>query len=260
MRRKFNSYFLRSAVTNMYYVPMILMKMKNWLSFLLNNIGLKETAERYAFRNGVVLQTSSGVDASTIHVVFFKKDYGAIPSNSTIIDIGANIGTYSVFAASSFRNNVIYAYEPMPDNYSLLKENIKDNAMQDQVHTFNKGVAGENGVEKLYIADGSPYHSIFPSKDDNQYFEMSCCTLKDIFIENHIDRCDLLKIDCEGAEFEIFYNTPKKYLEKINSIRMEYHNRNNENYNIESLKTFLKEHGFKMVYQNTNALIAWFAK
>ena len=82
----------------------------------------------------------------------------------------------------------------------------------------------------------------------------------DIFDENGLERCNLLKIDCEGAEYDIFYNTPAEYFDRIDRIRMEYHNRTIPEYNIKDLTRFLKKMRFEMVHKDRNALIAWFDK
>ena len=63
-----------------------------------------------------------------------------------------------------------------------------------------------------------------------------------------------MKIDCEGAEYEILYNTPKEYLDKINSITMEYH----ENGDIQELRRFLKKANFNVsVDKIAELLYAW---
>ena len=58
---------------------------------------------------------------------------------------------------------------------------------------------------------------------------------------------DILKIDCEGAEFEILYNLPQEYFKRIEKIRLEYHNHlSDKKNNSEYLMEFLKKNGFKV--------------
>ena len=258
MRRKIQNFFTKSALESLRHLPNAMFRIKNWLPFVLNYAGFRDTAENYVFRGNGIINTVSGVDASSIYVVYFKKDYGTVYDKDIIIDIGANIGVFSLYAAGQSPGAIIYAYEPNLSNYRILKKNISKNALQSRILAHNIGVAAEKGIKKLFIADSSPYHSIYQTSEQQHFIEMSCCSLKDIFDENTLERCNLLKIDCEGAEFEILYNTPKEYFEKIDCIRMEYHNRDLSGYNIGDLTHFLKKRHFQMVHKDTNALIAWF--
>lgn len=240
------------------YLPIIIFKIKNWPVFLLNYVGFRNTDAEYIFRNGIRIKTADSISAVTIAVIFIKKDYGEIPNNSVIIDIGANIGVFSIFSAG--KNNIVYSYEPMSDNFRLLDENIKLNKLENRVFAFNLGIAAKREKRKLYLGK-SPFHSFLPAAsspfnvlysdgertNEQSFLEINCISLKDIFDENKISECDILKIDCEGAEYEILYNLSDSYFKRIKEIRMEYHNHLNQyKNNGEYLKSFLTDRGFSV--------------
>jgi len=135
-------------------------------------------------------------------------------------------------------------------NFNLLLENIRLNNFEKNIFPFRKGVSGKEGERNLYL-ELSPFHSLYPkfSNDrDENTIKVHCIPLKKIFDENKIESCDILKLDCEGAEFEILYNTPDEYFKKIREIRLEHHNQTiNKNYNIKTLLTFLRTKLFMIV-------------
>lgn len=245
MRRKIKELISLKVIRHLLYIPSIIFKIENWYSFLLNYVGFKNEANTYKFRNSIEIKTNEGVDASTIAVIFIKKDYGKIKNNSTIIDIGANIGVFSVYATALSKNTKVYAYEPMPKSFKLLLDNIQINNLEKAIIPFKLGITSHKETRKLFLASSSPFHSIYSDKN-GKYLEIDCIALKDIFDKNKIKYCDVLKIDSEGAEFEILYNTPQEYFSKIKEIRLEYHNQKKENYNIKSLIKFLENNGFKV--------------
>lgn len=259
MRRKINELISLNTISYFRYLPFIIFKIKNWPSFLLNYTGLKTKPFTYILRNGTKIKIKDSLSATTIAVIFIKKDYGNVDDNSVIIDIGANIGVYSIFAAQS-KNTIVYAYEPMSNNFNLLRENIKFNKLEKNIFPFDLAIGARKGKRRLYLG-ASPFHSFYPINEtpfnssyedyskykDQKYIEVNCISLKDVFEENKIDRCDILKMDCEGAEFEILYNLPDEYFKKIKEIRLEYHNhsvskKNNSSYLIK----FLEQKGFKV--------------
>jgi FkbM family methyltransferase len=263
MTRKLSEILSLNAIKHIAYIPEIVAKVKNWYAFMMNYIGFRNIGNLYEFRNGLKIKTNEGVDTATIIVVFFKHDYGIIEDNSTIIDIGGNIGSFSLYAASSAKNTKVFVYEPLPKTYDLLSENIKINNFEGKISAFNFGVGATKEKRKLFLTGGSPFNTLYSDKPDDNFIEINLMSLEDIFVENNIEMCDVLKCDCEGAEYEIFYNAPDIYLNKIKEIRFEYHNLNDDSYNIDGLTDFLVGKGFKRtVFRSDTNLSgnAWFKR
>ena len=102
----------------------------------------------YTLRNGIELETRETVDTATIGVVFLRREYGPIGSNWTVIDVGANIGVFTLYAAAT--GGRVYAYEPMPENYELLLRNLKRNNKLGPVQPFPFGVASRRERRDLF--------------------------------------------------------------------------------------------------------------
>src|SRR5262245_3242896 len=104
--------------------PLAARKVKTWPRFMFNYaLGIVPGAP-YSFRNRARLQIGRGVDHVPIIEIFLREEYGAVTHDAVVVDVGANIGAYSVYAAMSARGVKVYAYEPMPAFYRLLQENI----------------------------------------------------------------------------------------------------------------------------------------
>lgn len=157
-----------------------------------------------------------------------------LEDGDVVIDIGSHIGAFPVLLSALKLKLGVYCYEPIPENYRLLFKNLEDNDLQDFGYCWEKAVVGKsNGKVKLYYGDdsfnglahkfiGSPAFNP-PPDFKRDFIEAETITLEQIFKENKIAGCKLLKIDCEGFEFEIFENTPKEILEKIDYIVGERH-------------------------------------
>lgn len=263
MKREIKNIISITALKHLCYLPIIIFKVKNWYSFLLNYVGFRNEANIYKLRNGICIKTNEGIDVATIAVIFIKKDYGRIKDNSIVIDVGANIGVFSIYAVSTSKNTKVYSYEPMMGNYNLLAENIELNKLDKKILPFQLGVGSKKEKRRLFLAGGSPFHSLYSTEENTEFLDINVISLKNIFDENHIECCDILKSDCEGAEFEMFYNTPDEYFEKIKEIRLEYHNQKNEDYNVKSLIKFFENKGFLLTIfreYNHDSGNAWFKR
>ena len=131
-----------------------------------------------------------------------------LPENAVILDIGANIGSHSVYWALEKNAKKIYAYEPLESTYKILKRNIKLNHLDKKIKAFKYGLYSTNSkasVDNFHLANiGNT--SFVPSVNGN--FELK--KLDSIRISEKID---LIKIDVEGAEVEVLIgakNTIKK--------------------------------------------------
>jgi hypothetical protein len=93
-------------------------------------------------------------------------------------------------------------------------------------------------------------HSMYVSNDnatDRESAKVPMISLDQLFKQNHIEHCDLLKIDVEGAEYVILYGTSDETYAKIDRIHGEYHNvGDEEKFKIESLAKFLRKKGFEV--------------
>src|SRR6185436_3454896 len=110
MKKKVTISNLLKIIVYLRFLPGIIVSIKNWPSFVLYYIGIKDGKFECIFRSGTSIIMNDNIGAATIAVIFIKKDYGDVPANSIIIDIGANIGAYAIFAAK--KGNKVYAFEP----------------------------------------------------------------------------------------------------------------------------------------------------
>ena len=200
---------------------------KNWHTFALDHFGILKNRELvYKLRNNITFKArAGGSDAGIINEVWLWKVYtpvgDEIREGDIVVDIGAHIGAFSIFAATCARGVRVYSYEPFPQNFDLLNHNIALNQLEN-IEPFPVAVAGENGKRRLAVDTRNGVAStLLPSKQD--HIEVNCVTLGDIFEARNIETCGFLKMDCEGAEYEILFNTQEEYFSRIRRISMEYH-------------------------------------
>lgn len=143
-----------------------------------------------------------------------------VKDNYVIIDIGAHIGCFSIACAKKAKHSKIYLYEPHPENFKFLKRNLKINKIDD-AHPFNYAVLNKKGKSKLFFGEFSYSHSLYMKSES--YVFVKTVSLKDIFDDNKINKCDYLKIDAEGSECDIICSLPAEYFSRINIIVFEYH-------------------------------------
>jgi FkbM family methyltransferase len=103
----------------------------------------------------------------------------------------------------------IYAFEPLTDNYNLLIENIKLNNLKNII-LIKKAVCNINGKRKLFAYKKDSVGPSFHKHLDGHPFTVDCITLNDLIKSEKLKKIDLIKLDCEGSEYEIIYNFLKK--------------------------------------------------
>ncbi len=134
----------------------------------------------------------------------FKEIVG---SGMTVADLGANIGYYALLAAKCVGpNGRVYAFEPAPDNYRLLVENIRLNQYGSYVIPVKKAVGASSGEVELFLSpdnrgDHRTYHgNIFSHDSSRQHIRVPSISLDDFFSDEAI-RLDVIKMDIQGYEF-----------------------------------------------------------
>lgn len=169
------------------------------------------------------------------------------PKNSVIIDIGANVGIFSLYMAFRFATPRIFAFEPIPTNFEQLRINAELNKAYSKIVCHQKAVSDQSGEITLSYQhdEGFTVMASMLNAHTQQSIKVCSSTLREILDENNITHCDLLKLDCEGAEYGILYGCPQNYLSRISHIAMEVHRGEGPEQNIEAMQSFLNKHGFK---------------
>ena len=129
-----------------------------------------------------------------------------VKNGDIVLDIGANIGYYTlIFAKLVGSNGKIFAFEPEPFNYDLLQKNIKINNYENII-TEQKAVGNENGVIKLYLSKiRTGMHRIYKSKyTNNEFVNVDIVKLDDYFKDSKFfNKINFIKMDVEGSEFGV---------------------------------------------------------
>ena len=139
-----------------------------------------------------------------------------------IIDVGANTGLFILRMKQLYPKCRIAGYEPLPSNYSQLKKSIELSGLED-VEIFMKGVGSTPRIEKLYIHPKNiGGHSIFQSQaESRKYINVDLIDVEGLLRSMNGKTCNLLKLDCEGAEFEIIRSIREDMAARIENILFE---------------------------------------
>lgn len=232
---------------------------KSPIEFIWNYIFIKcPKNKKVYFRNGIIINLSDNPeDIVTVFIVFIKKEYGNIAKDSTILDLGANIGTFSVYASIAGAKK-IHAYEPNTEAYDLLCKNIELNNLLNIVIPHKKAISSISYTQVKFPAEASPQNKIIEGDECEEYELVNTINLKDIVGENNLDIVDLLKLDCQGIEYDIINNIDLETISRICSIKMEYHNAKED-----KIITKLESLGFNLDYKNKESSLMgnlWFSK
>jgi FkbM family methyltransferase len=123
---------------------------------------------------------------------------------SVFVDVGANIGYFTVLAASIVgEGGKVFAFEPDPDNIRLLRTSVELNKFQSQVESVEAGLSNTAMAGQLYLSeDNLGDHQIFPGEDGRDSLPITLCNGSD-YLRPCLTKLDLLKVDTQGSEFQV---------------------------------------------------------
>ncbi|MCX4904334.1 non-ribosomal peptide synthetase [Streptomyces sp. NBC_00878] len=225
--------------------------------------------------------------------IFTREEYLrggiTIDNGDTVVDVGANIGLFTLFASNRNPDGRLYAFEPMPPLHDSLRRNVELHGLnatlfdcglgaksQEETFTFyphNTVVSSRattapeaHDLVRAYLrnkakpADGvrpgaaeeELIDEVVESRLDSRTFTCRVRTFSEIIEQEAIDRIDLMKIDVEGAEHEVLKGIRPEHWPRIRQLAIELHDVDGRLAEVEAL---LKDHGFEVVYEQDSGLL-----
>jgi len=249
------------------------------------------TRARYVLPNGLEIAHLNQYETDYVYKEIFEDQcylrHGIrLHDGDTVVDIGANIGLFSLFVMSRCENSTIYACEPAPEVYDLLKANC--DAYGSNVRALNVGVSDKRKTATFTFYEKSSVFSGFHSDETEdreaiqavvrnmlnesiqdesveeyvneltadrlrrKTYESQLTSLSDIIRENRIDKIDLLKIDAEKSELDIVNGIEDRDWPKIKQIVLEIHDPTREA--IKRIEHMLVEKGYRCAVEQETLL------
>lgn len=228
-----------------FYVPRICRLWTNWPEYLCNYVLRRRRPTQYQMRSGLRVMDATGTLPGTLAEVFVRRRYGAVARFRTIVDIGANVGSFALYAAQDSPAARIFCYEPEDRNYQLLRHNLRINGLDGRVAAFPYAVGSSAGPRTLAVGL-SQLHAFADLREGPGRQVVPCTTLRDIRAEHRLDTLDLLKMNCEGAEYEILGACSSGDYDGLLNIRLEYHNLDRAGRNGDALRRHLETRGYRI--------------
>lgn len=187
---------------------------------------------RVTTRAGRTLTLRDWHDAATAWVVFCREEYQVPVRARCVVDIGANFGAFSLYAAMRAPWARVVAVEPHPDEFPRLKQTVADNGMTDRILVTQLAVAAEAGTRWMDAdpAHPGPSRGLHPAAEGEApeaSVPVRAVTLLEVLdrarAATSADRISLVKMDIEGAEHEFLPDIPPDALYDVDAWVMEYH-------------------------------------
>lgn len=209
-----------------------------------------KTPQTIRFSSGLRLGVRSLMELWIAKETCLDRQYEAfgipIQNDWVVLDVGAGIGDFAVMVAREHPAAQVYAFEPFVDSFVLLESNAKLNDLSNII-ACPVAIGAKTGELALATTGASVQHTTTGSTRQGsavRELRVQSISLDDLFTgAGAIAKCDFMKMDCEGAEYDIFFNASAATLAKIDRICMEYHDELTP-HNHAELAQFFQSHGY----------------
>ncbi|MFO0896694.1 MAG: FkbM family methyltransferase [Pirellulales bacterium] len=240
----------------------------NWSEFARLYAGLAEMTPPFVAlgREGFTLEHREAADLATSWQIFCAQSYHVPRGAKIVLDLGANIGMFSIYAARVARAQRVIALEPVSGTFARLQANLARNALANQVEVHQLGVGGSEGLRSIDLGSSSVHACMFPRNDPR--FESGQCemitvtTLDLLFARLGLDQVDMCKMDCEGGEVEAILAASDETLRRISALSLEFHFYNVATLEADERELFrrIEAAGFRCTGRKAGAIVAHFER
>lgn len=229
------------------------------LDRLYNNLKIKDYEEGILLEfDNLKIYVETFEEILIINEIFVKKDYNFFTDEKVIlIDIGANIGIASLFFSKINNVDKIYAFEPVEETYKQALLNFKLNEKILKISEFNNCGLGKSDRKEVFLFNRNVKGNTGVRGEMSSSFNASQVVEKEVLIKKasvEVERIVkenpsakiVVKMDCEGAEYEIFEDLEESNcIKNISFFLLEWHDKGSH-----VLDVVLEKNGFNYFSQN----------
>jgi FkbM family methyltransferase len=247
MLNKFINYFLRKYYKNLGFYNSSALESYSELEKMINEDNLKHirSLKRYQessfeFLGKNIKFSDNEALIGMINEIFVKKNYMFNSGDDApmIIDCGANIGLSAIFFKEIYPNSKIICFEPDPKIFEILKYNLEQFNYSD-IQIYNTAVWVRN--EKLRFQTDNSWGGKIVSNESKNYLNIDALDLNN-FLKQKID---FLKIDIEGAEYDVIIHCKDLISKNVKNIFFEWHSFTNKEQKLGELLSFFEKNNFR---------------
>ena len=209
---------------------------------------------------GVICLRENAFDFITFEEVVFEQVYKAIPKFlprcNRIVDLGANIGLTCLYLAALYPSCTIVAVEPHTENFKLLTKNVGPLIAADRCIPLQAAAWGSDKQLVIQMPEiSSRYNAITVQESESAAAPgpgVEGLSVPKIMERSGFDEIDLLKIDIEGAEAQLFTGD-LHWLNRVGAIAIEFHHDSRKASNFDSI---VQQYGFAIKDDDAHTLLA----
>jgi FkbM family methyltransferase len=195
-----------------------------------------------------------------------------MPEQAVLMDVGGNIGLFSIWAHRAFKPRAIHSYEASPQTYAFLADNVARliDATVTKVHTVNKAVASASGrtltlhqsplvsgISTLLDKAKVPWVQQLSDSQELVEHQVTTTTVSDEIARNGLTRIDLLKIDVEGFFMEVLNGIKSTDYPKIQNLVIEIDYASEAGSSPDAVALMLGQLGYQTEWREDLTLYAW---
>lgn len=192
-------------------------------------------------------------DMAVFRQIFVARDYDVqydrVPR--LIVDGGANVGYSALFFADKFPHAEIFAIEPETSNFKVLEHNV---SVCRNVRSIQKGLWSKSGFLRIINKGSGNYSFMTMEVDEGEPYDVEVITVDEILKRSKHAEIDVLKLDIEGAEKELFSSNYDCWLGKVNMIIIELHDNMKEGCS-NAFFSAVEKYGFKVETRGENIIL-----
>lgn len=198
----------------------------DWRRLLLAYTELRHLSGAESFRlrtpEKLYITAWEPVDVVTIFDVFCRPEYRVQPTDTLILDIGANIGAFTMYAAIKAPKATIIAYEPVSYVYERLVQQCDQGSLGARIKLVNAAVGKNDERRRILLGNNDAVSSLYSQPGFSPADEVDVLSINSV-LESMKERVSLLKMDCEGAEWDILDALSEESIRNVDRVCLEYH-------------------------------------